>query len=205
VPRRSPRSRKNVESSGPSGLGSPSEYSPVAPVGRTDLLSWDSRAVEPDCSGYRSHPSTDMPPSVHSRTHLSARASVPREPPSKSRSVLVVSHHLDGFLRSEVAGLLHPAASRGVHRVSWLSRVPSRPLDESRCRRECRCPPRDDFHTPRRIPLDDSRTTSPWPLPPCRSPRFRSTPPTASVARVGCQCLIEPERRLRGLAPPSSP
>jgi hypothetical protein len=30
----------------------------------------------------------------------------------------VVSHHLDGFLRTTVAGLLHPAADLGVRRVS---------------------------------------------------------------------------------------
>jgi len=36
----------------------------------------------------------------------------------KSCSVLVVSHHLDGFLRSEVAGVLHPAADPGVPDVS---------------------------------------------------------------------------------------
>jgi hypothetical protein len=35
-----------------------------------------------------------------------------------TRSVLVVSHHLDGFLRDGSAGLLHPAASHGVRRVS---------------------------------------------------------------------------------------
>jgi len=33
---------------------------------------------------------------------------------------------------------------------------------------ECRGDPRDAPHTPRRSPLDCSRTTSPWPLPPCR-------------------------------------
>jgi len=35
-----------------------------------------------------------------------------------SRSVLVVSHHLDGFLRAKAAGLLHPATSLEVRRVS---------------------------------------------------------------------------------------
>jgi hypothetical protein len=30
----------------------------------------------------------------------------------------VVSHHLDGFLRSKFAGLLHPAADPGVRRIS---------------------------------------------------------------------------------------
>jgi len=36
----------------------------------------------------------------------------------KSRSVLVVSHHLDGLLRTELVGLLHPTPDPGVRRVS---------------------------------------------------------------------------------------
>ena len=46
-------------------------------------------------------------------------------PPSKSCSALVVSHHLDGFLRSCSVGLLHPTADPGVHRVS-ANRSPGR-------------------------------------------------------------------------------
>jgi len=42
----------------------------------------------------------------------------PRATSSKSCSVLVVSHHLDGLLRTELAGLLHPASDPGVRRVS---------------------------------------------------------------------------------------
>jgi len=71
-------------------------------------------------------PSTD--PGTRKRVpSLSRRASTPayvaarfgrRGPSLQSRSVLVVLHHLDGFLRSEVAGLLHPAAGHGVRRVS---------------------------------------------------------------------------------------
>jgi hypothetical protein len=38
----------------------------------------------------------------------------------RSCSALVVSHHLGGFLRAGAAGLLHPAASSGVRRVSFL-------------------------------------------------------------------------------------
>ena len=45
-------------------------------------------------------------------------ASVTENPSPQSRSTLVVLHHLDGFLRPEVAGLLHPAASHEVRRVS---------------------------------------------------------------------------------------
>jgi len=46
--------------------------------------------------------------------------------PPESRSALVVSHHLDGFLHTWAAGLLHPADDSGVRRVSFRS-VPSLP------------------------------------------------------------------------------
>jgi hypothetical protein len=159
---------------------------PARPFDRADRRSPESR-----------HPSTDIPSSVHSRTRLPARASASREPPSKSCSVPVVSHHLDGFLRSEVAGLLHPAAGHGVRRVS-CHRVPGRPLDESRSRRECRCIPRDAFHTPRRIPPDRSRTTSPWPLPPCRSlrPARHLRPPPFPETTLGAPRRGVPTSRL---------
>jgi hypothetical protein len=68
-----------------------------------------------------------------------------------------------------VAGLLHPAADPGVRRVSGhplrptVAGVPERRLS------------RDAFRTPRRIPLVRSRTVSPRPWPPCRSPE-RSDP-----------------------------
>jgi hypothetical protein len=85
----------------------------------------------------------------------------PKLPASTSRAVLVVSHHLDGFLHPGVAGLLHPAADHGIRRVSprivrqlpgWTgAKVPATPV-----------------HTPRRSPLDRSRTASPQPLPPRR-------------------------------------
>ena len=100
--------------------------------------------------------------------HRPCRASTPacvaarfgREAPaSRSRSILVVSHHPDGFLRPEVAGLLHPAASHEVRRVSCY---------RASADAECRGIPHDAFRTPRRIPPYRSRSTSLWPLPPCR-------------------------------------
>jgi len=47
---------------------------------------------------------------------------------SRSRpcSALVVSHHLDGFLRNRPAGLLRPATGRGVRRVLVRDRHPSK-------------------------------------------------------------------------------
>ena len=80
-----------------------------------------------------------------------------RSHPPTSRSVLVVSHHLDGFLRTTVAGLLHPAADLGVRRVSrpratQRIRASSDPGDPD--------VPRDGVHTLRRVPLVRSRTAS---------------------------------------------
>jgi hypothetical protein len=53
--------------------------------------------------------------------------------------------------------------------------------------------------------LAGSRTTSPWPLPPCRSPSRGPDPLTSTVAgeRLGNPTCAE--RRLRGVAPPPSP
>jgi hypothetical protein len=126
---------------GPSGLDSPSESSPVTQVFRPPSLGFvrtnrivrsrlapSARLARPK-TGHPSSPGVRMPLHRHAferpLPHASPRASVTREPPSPSRSVLVVSHHLDGFLRSEVAGLSHPAASPGVRRVSavWRPRL----------------------------------------------------------------------------------
>jgi len=66
------------------------------------FLSWVSRTLPSTCLE-ASTPGTD--PKIDS---IGSRL-----PYRESRSVLVVSHHLDGFLRSELAGLLHPAADPG--------------------------------------------------------------------------------------------
>ena len=64
-------------------------------------------------------PSTDAP---FARPLPGAEAPIgPTLPSVRSCSVLVVPPHLNGFLRAEVAGLLHPAIGHGVRRVSyWL-------------------------------------------------------------------------------------
>jgi hypothetical protein len=71
--------------------------------------------LEPPCVGSSSRgigvPAADVPPA---RPLRGAEAPVgPASPGADSRSVLVVSHHLDGFLRVGVAGLLHPATGQG--------------------------------------------------------------------------------------------
>jgi hypothetical protein len=90
-------------------------------------------------------------------------------PAIRSRSVLVVSHHLDGFLRAEVAGLLHPAARQGF--VAFHAHRGQKP-EAVRRRSGARDPrggaPRDAVHTLRSLPFADSRAASLRPLPPCR-------------------------------------
>jgi len=59
--------------------------------------------------------------------------------------------------------------------------------------------------TPRRIPLIRSRTVSPRPLPPCRSPPSRPALPFVFVAKSELVRMIRRVCRLRGVAPPMSP
>jgi hypothetical protein len=98
----------------------------------------------------------------------------PTAPPVQPRSALVVLHHLDGFLRAKFAGLLHPAAGRGVRRVSRKPAPPrSRPLatrewSALRAVANAGLAPRD-ASTLRRVPPVRSqyRVTAAL-LPPCR-------------------------------------
>jgi hypothetical protein len=82
---------------------------------------------------------------------------------SGSCSALVVSHHLDGLLRTGAAGLLHPAVDYGVRRVSRSS-----PREHPRVPRRGLRLPRAANRTLRRVPLISSRTASLRPLPSCR-------------------------------------
>jgi hypothetical protein len=76
------------------------------------LLSWDSPHL-PLCRIHRPRPLREACASVGSRLRG-----------LDSRSALVVLHHLGGFLRGRVAGLLHPASGYGVRRVAGRSPVP---------------------------------------------------------------------------------
>jgi hypothetical protein len=132
------------------------------------LLSWDSPAF---------HPSAVRP---SARPLPEAEASFgPTVPPVESRSALVVSHHLDGFLRAGAAGLLHPAAGSGVRRVSCFRhpRAPEGGLDGRRI-------PRAAGHTLRRVPLISSRTASLRPLPSCLCCTFSSPGPARPGGRA---------------------
>lgn len=78
----------------------------------------------------RLRPSTDSP--VASTPEAPKRFIGPAVPRASSRSVLVVSHHLDGLLRTRAAGLLHPAAS--LRFAAFLAeRDPPSHRAEARC------------------------------------------------------------------------
>lgn len=123
----------------------------------------------------RVRPSADITVCVHSRTTRTS-SPVSRKPSDRSRSVPVVSHHLDGFLRTRLAGVLQPAAGWGSLRffsdhaarsraTSSLVNQEERHLATRALRRtgvlarRARGFPRS-AHTPRRIPLTGSRTAS---------------------------------------------
>jgi hypothetical protein len=206
--RRSSRSRKNVESSGPSGLGSPSEYSPVAPVGYpTSSLGIRERSsrIAPGTA----HP---PPPTCH-RASTPARAlrpvprfrgNHPRNPVPSSwfRTTSTVS----SARRSRACCIPLPVLGFVAFRDH---RVPGRLLDESRGRRECRLPPRDDFtplegfpsttaaprhrgRCPLAVPPDPARRLRPPPLP-------ESTVNTPLDRIVGFEALLR--HRVRNVRP----
>jgi len=119
-------------------------------------------------------------------------------PTVESRSAFVVSHHHDGFLRTRVTGLLHPATGQGfaAFRASQPQCNPKATLDTVGS-------PREAFHTLRRVPLVCSRTASLRPLPSCRfrpppgTPTSRSQEayrPSPTEAESGRLCALPPKR-----------
>ena len=91
-----------------------------------------------------------------------------------SRSARVVSHHLDGFLHTRVAGLLRPATGHGVVSVSTSCLAISRVDDPSAS---------DRGFPPHRSPLEDVPTHSRVVSPPLRFP-----------LAVGLSCLTAHRR-----------
>jgi len=141
--------------------------------------------------GIRSCPSIGSTSCVHSRSRRYRRFLRLRAASSKSCSVLEVLHLLDGLLRTELAGLLHPAPDLDfVGRLASASEVWGSP--RFTFRDPDGWPPGSAGtipaapNSPRRIPLTRSRTTSPWSLPPCRCPLRtpRSLPEVASTLRI---------------------
>ena len=107
---------------------------------------------------------------------------------------------------SPVAGLLHPAADRGFaafHASRSRSKTEIMEVGVGGS-------PRDEFRTPRRIPLDRSRTVSPQPLPsfrygtrePSSVPRLLPDEGRAKESDVtlGCRALLR--NRIRSVGRP---
>jgi hypothetical protein len=127
-------------------------------------------------------------------TPVAPKSRGPTAPPVQPRSVLVVSHDLDGFLRAKDRGLV---ASRyrswGSPRFAETRSHDPPPVTSSLARRGCPSEdgqggnrgesglaPRDAILTLRRVPPVRSRTVSPRPVPPCRwEPPFRVEPSTS--------------------------
>jgi len=131
------------------------------------------RPTGPAKVGCRDTPPPTSPPSVHSPVIDIAAdpGSVPRQPASESRSALVVSHHLGGFLRSKGRGLV---ASRCQ---SWGSPrfLPSGSRsDRAHVPKDRALPAGVPMHSPRRLftPLEEFHPTA-------AAPRHRGRCPLA--------------------------
>jgi len=163
------------------------------------------RTLEPPCVGSSSRgigvPSADVPPA---RPLRGAEAPVgPASPNADSCSALVVSHHLDGFLRAEVAGLLHPATGKGftafrVCRQGGGPKATSMPGTVP----AVRFAPFEEF------PSSAAGHASLRPLPSCRhrparrvAGRSRSSP-TASPPKRGAYARVQPTGPRRGSEEP---
>jgi hypothetical protein len=130
-----------------------------------------------------SAPPPTHPPRVHSRWPEPPSAS--RRPASKSRSILVVSHHLDGFSPrdgSQVCCTLQPVLGFATFRiVKSVSQLPDRS-------------PRRD-HPSKDTTTPTAATRSPAPVPPWRSSSNLTDEIVSDVAGG------ERGRHLRGLDP----
>jgi hypothetical protein len=116
------------------------------------------------------------------------------EPPRLSRSVLVVSHHLDGFLHTRVPSMLQPGAGPGVR---WVSPRPRRGLRRGFGR--FRAPHQRD--TLRRFPSPVAVPHHWGLLPSCRSfPTEVGFAPRRRCQRVAAPTVRRPPRGLRPVA-----
>jgi hypothetical protein len=134
---------------------------------------------------------------VHSRPDVAARPSGRGDQP-RPCSALVVSHHLDGFLLLDRAGLLHPAADPGVHRVS-ARRETRFPAMRSCPSKPC-SPPAATVRVRHEVALASS--TEPWgprhrprSLEPVRSPRALALLTFPSPAATTVSRRASPESR----------
>jgi hypothetical protein len=117
-----------------------------------------------------------------------------------ARSVLVVSHHLDGFLLRSARGLVASRCrSWGSPRFGLRSALVA--SEDARSSRSLPSP-RRSIRTPRRMFPADSRTASPRPLPPCRFHDFEAL--LRHRVRYACHRLPDHLRpSFLGFVPPS--
>lgn len=127
-------------------------------------------------------PSADIPGAQVSPT--SPRRAPLRMPGANqpSRSASVVSLHRDGLLCAPAPSLLQLGTGHGVHCVSAFPE-PERETSLDRPGPVGRLP-RNAVHTPRRIPLVNSRTASLRPWPSCGCHLFRLRVPARSEERA---------------------
>jgi len=217
APRRHrPSLAEEPESCGPSGLGSPTERSllpwsnstssrGIRPAVRSETAAFaaarSGRRIPLHRPPFRASASRVSTCRASTPAHVAARFG-PEEPSSRSCSVPVVSHHLDGFLRSEVAGLLHPAAGHGVRRVSGAgfpirdlaSQIPAGgPTPSSR--RTSHPPkasstaavPRHRGRCPRAVGRHPARPVEPSPLP---APSLRAPPDRSLDFEAFLRCRV---------------
>jgi hypothetical protein len=158
---------------------SPIRAIPFVPADSTAILPVRPHTVGTEVPpGCASRPSIDVP--LQRSLPRSTRKSLASASKFHLRSLVPSSWFLTTSTVSSaaaVAGLLHPAADPGVHRVSG-SRWPAIKPVVSR-------PPRHAGPAPRRIPLD-SRSASPRSLPPCRS---FSTTASMHAAPLPARCV----------------
>jgi hypothetical protein len=176
-------------------------------------LSWDSFS--------RVCPTSDMPRlrPLPEDVAISVRPVAAKRP---TCSVLVVSHHRNGFLRTRGLGSIAPRSR--MRFAAFLEDRPARqPVAEATiCTDGDMSPfPASAVHTLRRIPLACSRTASLQPLPSCRCDDFkallrrrvrsvhgrcRSHPPYTSMGFVPLQGPFPPgirHRERRWIIPPA--
>jgi len=130
-------------------------------IGRSYFSSPSSRGIHPTLLRRLAPPSTS-PRASTPRSDVAIGSFGDERPARQSRSVLAVSHRHDGFRRTKLAGLLHPATDPEVRRVSR-----SKPFPATH-------PPLEEFRSPPAVPRHRGLCPLEVPLPrsraPCRRP-----------------------------------
>jgi hypothetical protein len=146
---------------------------------------WNRLSLVPPLLGFECCPPAGIP---HARPLPGAEAPFgPALLHASSRSALVVSHHLDVFLRARVTGLLHPATSKGFAAFP-VCRRPLPSEDSAVCR----------GHSPRRgsHPSKSSPHQQPYRI----TAAFAFLPLPSCPARVPTEAGVLADRRTPGRA-----